>query len=319
MFFHHIRRNQEKALLNEIDRILAETKTKIPLVRNYRKRLEEPISYALNEVSNMISQIPGPMELDPKLWEEDPVLKAVFIGPDDFSRWLQSCERLKDAFEHVEATELFGLLVAEYKEKTFFGYEMDGDILQKDVRQSSVYFEDPQILVPATDLEIPRIELQHRILVMLFTRELEEISELKSWKEELQKQKTLLEFELGGKDKHNMKKAAPFRSDKDEEAEKVLRTIDQKLEQIGKNFDTPEGHLAQAVQILTNIRQYLRIDRFTIRLNGLGKKVKASSSEPFSEISMAEFIFSGAPRRVAIWARVKRSSMIEAGPRLKTH
>ena len=244
MFFHHTRRNQEKALLNEIDRILAETKTKIPLVRNYRKRLEEPISYALNEVSNMISQIPGPMELDPKLWEEDLVLKAVFIGQDDFYRWLQSCERLKDAFEHVEATELFGLLVAEYKEKTFFGYEMDGDILQKDVRQSSVYFEDPQILVPATDLEIPRIELQHRILVMLFTRELEEISELKSWKEELQKQKTLLEFELGGKDKHNMKKSAPFRSDKDEEAEKVLRTIDQKLEQIGKNFDTPEGHLA---------------------------------------------------------------------------
>lgn len=311
MPFHHARRSQEKAVLNEIDRILAETKTKIPLVGNYRKQLKEPISYALNEVSNMISQIPGPLELDPKRWGKDPVLKAVFVGSDDFSQWLKRCRRLRDAFEQGEAVELFGLLVAEYKEKTIFGYEMDGDILQKDVRQQSVFFENPKILVPAPDLETARKELQHRILVMLFTRELEEITELKSLKEELQKQKVLLEFELGGNEKHKMKKTAPFRSDKAEEAENVLRSIDQKIKQIGKNFDTPEGHLAQAVQILTDIRQHLQMDRFMIRLNDFGKKVKVSSSEPFSEIAMAEFTFSGAPEQRAVWTRVKRSTMID--------
>jgi len=310
MFLRHAKRNQEKALINEIDRILAETKTKIPLVRNYRKQLKEPISHALDEVSNMISQIPGPIELDPELWEKDPVLKAVFIGSDEFSQWLHSCRSLRDAFERTDAAELFGLLVAEYKEKTFFGYEMNGDILQRDVRLQSVFFEDPRILVPAPDLENARKELQHRILVMLFTHELDEISDLKSWKEELQKQKDLLEFELWGNEKPESEKAIPSGVDKADEAKKVLSDIDQKIEQIGKNLDTPEGHLAHVVRILTELRQHLRMDRFMIRLNSLGVKVKASSSESFSEISLAEFTFTGYPKRAAIWTRINKSSML---------
>jgi hypothetical protein len=227
----------------------------------------------------MISQIPGPIELDPELWEKDPVLKAVFIGSDEFSQWLHSCRSLRDAFEQTDAAELFGLLVAEYKEKTSFGYEMNGDILQRDVRLQSVYFEDPRILVPAPDLEIARQELQHRILVLLFTHELDEIADLKSWKEELQKQKDLLAFELWGNEKPESEKAIPSGVDKADEAKKVLSDLDQKIEQIGNNLDTPEGHLAHAVRILTELEQHLRMDRFMIRLNSLGIKVKASSSE----------------------------------------
>jgi hypothetical protein len=176
------KRNQEHALIKEIDRILAETKTKIPLVRNYRKKLIGPLSHALREVSTMISQIPGPLELDPQFWEKDPVLKAVFTGSDKFSQWLGSCKSLRDAFERTDAAELFGLLVADYKEKTFLGSEINGDIVRRDVRKKSVFFEDPRILVPAPDLELARKELQHRILVTLFTRELNEIADLNSWK-----------------------------------------------------------------------------------------------------------------------------------------
>jgi hypothetical protein len=71
-------RNQERALIEEIDRILSETKTKIPLVRNCCKKLKEPLSRALEEVSKLFAQIPGPLELDPELWEKDPVFKVVF-------------------------------------------------------------------------------------------------------------------------------------------------------------------------------------------------------------------------------------------------
>jgi hypothetical protein len=304
------KRNQEQDLINEIDRILAETKTKIPLVRNYRKKLKEPLSHALDELSTMISQIPGPLELDPELWEKDPVLKIVFTGSDKFSQWLESCESLRNVFKQTDAAELFGLLVADYNEKTSFGSEINGDILRRDVQHQSVFFEDPRILVPAPDLVLARKELQHRILVMLFTRELNEIADLKSWKEELQRQQDLLEFKLWGDEKPESGKTASASGDKTDEGKKILSAIDQKIEEIGKNLDTPKSHLAHLTRALMGLRQHLRIEHFTLRLNSLGIKVKASSSESFSEISLAEFTFSGSGKRAAIWTQVKRTSMV---------
>jgi hypothetical protein len=303
------RRDQEHVLINEIDRILAETKTKIPLVRNYRKQLKTPLSDALKEISSMIAQIPGPLELDLKLWEKDPVLRAVFTGPDQFSQWLGGCKSLRKAFERTEADELFGLLVADYKEKTSFGSEMNGDVLRRHVQQQSVFFEDPRILVPAPDLELARKELQHRILVMLFTRELNEIADLKSLKAELQKQQELLEFKLGGDENPESGRATSSDGDNANEAQEVLSAIDQKIEEIGKNLDTPESHLRHVTRALMGLRQHLRMDPFTLQLNSLGIKVKASALDAVKKISLAECTFTGSSKRAVIWMRAKRESM----------
>jgi len=302
-------RNRKKALINEIERILAETKTKIPLVRNYRKRLKEPVQHALKIVSEMTSQIPGPMDLDSSLWEIDPVLDAFFIRPDEFSRWLHSRTSLRNAFEQTNTAELFGLLVAEYKEKIFFGAETYGDIVRRDVRKLSVSFENPRILVPAQNLETARKKLHHRILAMMFTRELNEIADQKSIKKELEKQQDLLEFKIWGNKKPELRKSNAFDGDKATEAEKILSAIDRELEDIGKNLDTPESHLSHVTQALMHLRHHLKIDGFVLRLNDMGVKVKSSSREPCNKISLAEFTFTGSVRRVAIWTRIKRSSL----------
>ena len=306
---HSAEREREHALINEIDRIIAETKTKIPLVRNYRKQLKGPVLHALELVSMMVSRIPGPLELDPALWKKDPVLRIIFSGLDEFSQWLGSCSSLKDAFERTNSAELFGLLILDHKEKTFFGGEIEGEIVRRDVQKQAVYFENPRILVPAPDLEIARKELQHRILLMLFTRELKEIADLNSLKEELEKQQDLLELQLWVSEKPESGKATPADAGKADEAGKVLKDIDREIEEIGKDPDTPESHLAHVTHALMDLRQHLQIDRFNLRLNSLGVKVKASSSEPFSEISLAECTFTGSPKRAGIWTRIKRSSL----------
>jgi|GEM_PF-3771565 len=302
-------RHREKALINEIERILAETKTKIPLVRNYRKLLRQPVQHALKVVSEMASNIPGPMDLDSAQWESDPVLEAFFMKPDEFSRWLRGRISLRNSFEQTNTAELFGLLVAEYKEKIFFGAETCGEIVRRDVCKQSVCFENPRILVPAPDLEMARKELQHRILVMLFTRELKEIADQKSIKKELEKQHDLLEFKIWGNKKPESRKSNAVDGDKSTEAEKILSAIDRELDNISKNLDTPENHLSRVNQTLMNLRHHLKIDSLVLRLNDMGVKVTSSSREQFNNISLAEFTFTGSPRKVAIWTRIKRSSM----------
>jgi hypothetical protein len=118
-----------------------------------------------------------------------------------------------------------------------------------------------------------------------------------------------LEFKLWGDEKPESEKAVSSDGNEADEAKKVLSAINQKIEEIEKNTDTPESHLAHVTHALMGLRQHLRMDNFTLRLNSLGVKVKASSSESFSEISLAGFTFKRSSKRAAIWTRAKRASL----------
>ena len=297
-------RQHEEALINEINRILSETKTKIPLLPHYQKKLKEPVHTAWGIIDNMMSHIPGPITIDPANWGKSPVLNAIFSGPDEFSNWLSHCHALQDAFQQTDANELFGLLVTEYHEKKSLGVAMVGDVVQKDVLQKSVYFEDPKILVPQPDLETAKIEIRHRILVILFTRELEEIADLKALTEELEKQQETLEILLQNRKKHSKEE-----DDTDKGAKQIISDIDRKIDSIGGHPDSPEGHLQHVIEVLMNIEKHINMTPIVLRLNNLGIEVDKSSSEPFDEISFAECTFTGEHRRTVIWTRIDRKSL----------
>lgn len=304
---YHEKRLHEEALISEIDRILSETKTKIPLVPHYRKKLKEPVGLALKTITRMTAKIPGPILLDPAHWGKSPVLNAVFTGPDEFFRWIDTCGALQNAFKENNSDELFGLLVAEYKQKTTLGVALMGDIVQRDVRQESVSFEDPQIVVVQPDLDTAEKEVRHRILVMLFLHELDEIADLKSLTEELEKQQDVLKIKLS-----RMKSMGPANTadaKTEMEAQRIINAIDHKIEGIGRRPDTPESHLEHVVEVLMNMDRYLSMTPFTLRLNSLGIRVTASSSESFDEISFAECTFTGFHKRAAIWVQINRASL----------
>lgn len=299
-------KKQEKVLINEINRILSETKTKIPLVPNYLGKLKKPVLLALETITAMTAQIPGPVNLDPAFWEKSPELKAIFTSHDEFLRWFDNCSSVQNAFKQYNSDKLFGLLIAEYKEKTYFGVESTGGIVQKDVLQKSVSFEDPMIVVLQPDLKSAQKELQHRILVMLFLHELEEIADLKSLEEELERQQDILEIKLSGGKKYNPDK--PDNNKTAMEAKQIINDIHRKIEEIGRNPDTPESHLRHVTEVLTNIDRNVKMTPFTIRLNNLGILVKSSSLEPYDEISFAECTYTGSPKKAVIWVQINRSS-----------
>ncbi|MFH2045545.1 MAG: hypothetical protein ABIK92_10415 [Pseudomonadota bacterium] len=303
---HREHNKQEKALINEINRILSETKTKIPLVPNYLSKLKKPILLALETITSMTAQIPGPINLDPALWEKSPVPKAIFTSHDEFLRWFVNCSSVQNAFKQYNSDKLFGLLVAEYQEKTSFGVDRTGEIIQKDVQQKSVSFEDPMIVVLQPDQKTAQKELQHRILVMLFLNELEEIADLKSLEKELEIQQDILKIKLSGEKKYNPEK--PDTNKSASEAKQIINDINRKIEEIGRNPDTPESHLRHVTEVLTNIDRNVKMTPFTIRVNSLSILVKASSLEPFDELSFAECTYTGSPKKAVIWVQIDRSS-----------
>ncbi len=300
---HRLRREakaQEDQLLQEIKRIVSETGTRIGSVGNYPQRLKTPVEKASSSIKASVDQIPAYLTFDLAQWHKEPALALFFSGSDDFDAWFKRCDALKKAFQANDPAELFGLLIGDYKEKSFLGFEMEGNFAKKDVPQTAVYFDNVHCLVPSPELAQSKQALQHRILAMLFTQELNEISDLESVRQELEKQQALLEFVLSGVEKESTQNG------KDQQTAALLHDIEKQIKQMGKDQDTPEGHLKHISEALMNLDRHLSVNPLNLRVNSLGIKVKASSQEPYNEVIMAECTVSNIPRRAAVWCRIRK-------------
>jgi hypothetical protein len=304
---------EEDAALDEIDRIALETDSTILPVRRFRKKILPSVRNAMAYISGLIVQVPGPVDFDPDRWNHDPLLRAMFISREELIGVLQSTKELKNLFRRTNASQAFAILVAEPKEKIFFGTEKNGEIVRRDVPQKSVFFEDFKVFAPAVDLAETRLQVQHRALVSLFSHAVEKITDLQLWKEELEKQQELLEFKVRQPEDTDVKtdsKHAEADDNQTQKSLKVLRDINRKLKEIKAELDTPEDRLKHLDAVLLNPEQYLRIERVALKLSRLGIRLKPSSTEPANEFTVAEFELGKEPKQVLVWIRVKQSSVL---------
>ena len=252
------------------------------------------------------------MDLDPGRWDEDPLLRAMFISREELTGVLQSSKVLKNFFKRTNESQAFAMLVADRKEKNFFGIEKNGEIVRRDVPQKAVFFENFKVIDPAADLAETRLQVQHRALVSFFTQTFEKITDLQLWKEELEKQRKLLEFKVQQPETDlptdlNHTEAGDNQT---QESLEVLSDIKRKLEEIKADLDTPEDRLEHLNAVLLNPEQHLRLETVSLKLSRLGIRLDPSSTEPANEFTVAEFEMGQALKRAVVWVRVERASVL---------
>jgi hypothetical protein len=304
---------REDAVLDEIETILRETDSTILPVRRFRKKIVPSVEHAMEYISGLIPQVSGPVDFDPGRWDHDPLLRAMFISREELTGVLKSSKALKDFFRRTNESRAFAMLMAERKEKKFFGTEKNGEIFRRDVPQKAVYFEDFKVVAPAADLAQTRLQVQQRALACLFTQAFERITDLQLWKEELEKHRELLEFKVQqpeNKDLNTDLSHTGADDNQTQESLEVLRDINRKLEEIKAQLDTPEDHIEHLNTILLNPEQYLRIETVSFKLSRLGIRLDPSSTEPANEFTMAEFEMGQAMKRAVVWVRAGRASVL---------
>ncbi|NJL59161.1 MAG: hypothetical protein HC887_05450 [Desulfobacteraceae bacterium] len=89
---------------------------------------------------------------------------------------------MKDFFQKTDSSRCCALLVMNYRDKKIFGTEMDGEIIKREVLQTSVDFSDHEIVAPMISEEETRKELSLRALAMLAAHSLQDILSLIAWK-----------------------------------------------------------------------------------------------------------------------------------------
>ncbi|HUV77390.1 MAG TPA: hypothetical protein VMW06_04965 [Desulfobacterales bacterium] len=303
---------REAAVLEEIERIVLKTDSTILPVHRFRKKILPSVRHAMRYISGLIPIVPGPVDLDPGRWDEDPLLRAMFISREELIGVLQSSKALKNFFQRMNASQAFAILVADRREKNFFGTEKNGEIVRRDVPQKAVFFENFKVIDPAADLAETRLQVQHRALVSLFTQAFEKITDLQLWKEELEKQRALLEFKVQQPKTDLQSDLNPTEAgdNQTQESLEVLSDINRKLEEIKADLDTPEDRLEHLNAVLLNPEQHLRLETVPLKLSRLGIRLAPSSTEPANEFTVAEFEMAQARKRAVVWVRVERASVL---------
>ena len=306
-------RKREAAVLDEIERIAREIDSTILPVSRFRKKMLPSVRHTMQYISGLIPQVPGPVDLDPGSWDDDPLLRALFINREELIGVLQSGKALKNFFRRTKASQAFAMLVADRKEKKFFGIEKNGEIVRRDVPQKAVFFEDFKVFAPAIELDETRLQTQHLALVTLFRQAFEKITDLQVWKEELEKQKELLEFKVKQSDisePESELKQADASDNQMQETLHVLSDINRKLKEIEAELDTPEHRLSHLCSILKSPEQHLELKAVSYKLSRLGIRLESSSKEPANEFTVAEFEVGQDLKQVLLWIRVERVSVL---------
>ena len=299
-------------VLDEIERISWEIDSTILPVRGFRKKILPSVRHAMEYISLLVPQIPGPVDFKADRWDQDPLLRAMFMSREELIGVLQSSKELKNFFRRTNASQAFAILVAERKEKKFFGTEKNGEIVRRDVPQKAVFFEDFKVFAPAADLAQTRLQVQHRALVSLFNQAFEEITDLQRWKEELERQQELMEFKIQHPEDTDPKTDLYHTKADDKQTQESLEALGDitgKLEEIKAELDTPEARIEHLNAILMNPEQYLRLETVSLKLSRLGILLDPSSTEPANEFAVAEFELGKEPKQALVWIRVGQPSV----------
>lgn len=306
-------RKREAAVLDEIERIVLKIDSTILPVHSFRKKILPSVRHAMQYISGLIPQVPGPLDFDPGRWKDDPLLRAMFISREELISVLHSSKALKNFFRLTNALQAFALLVAERKEKIFFGIEKNGDIVRRDVPQKAIFFEDFKVFAPAIELAEANLQIQQVALTTLIRQAFEEITDLQLWKEELEKQRDLLEFKVKRSDISEPKfelKHSDATDNQMKETLKVFSDIKRKLKEIETELDTPENRFSHLCSILKNPEQHLELKAVSYKLSRLGILLESSSTEPANEFTLAEFEMGQDVKQVLLWIRVERGSVL---------
>jgi len=169
------------------------------------------------------------------------------------------------------------------------------------------------VFAPAADLAQTRLQVQHRALVSLFTQAFEKITDLQLWKEDLEKQRQLLEFKVQQPEDTDLKMDLNHTESDDnqtQESLEVLGDITRKLEEIKAQLDTPEDCIEHLNAILLNPEQHMRLETVSLKLSRLGIRLDPSSTEPANEFTVAEFELGKEPKQALVWIRVEQPSVL---------
>jgi hypothetical protein len=313
-----VARAREEEILLAIEHVVDAINPKLRAVSRYRKKLRQPVERALAYSTEIVAAVPGPVDVNRALWSRDPMLRAFFSGVEDMRQVLSRNREIHDFFAGDDASgqqHCYALLNMQCSERTVMGVERSGDIIKRDVLQTSVSFKDRRVVKPGPSESQLRQELEKRAFEVLVAYVLECITRLITDRHSLREQQLLLDMQLR---LAQAKKAglSPLLEEKENEAEDIealqqrQQHMRQASEQAGARLMTLDDYIDRISEVLGNPERHFRVRHICMRLNQMNIKLDEKAAESGNELELAEALLGEQLKRILLIIKFPRNELL---------
>lgn len=301
-------RQRRQALLKSVEEVVEIVDPIIRLARSYRKTLLPSVETAVTYCDHLVRSLPGPVRLHRSSYHDDPLVKALFLSPDEMENILRNA---RNAGIPGTGQEVFALLTMTKTEKTIYGHKQQGEIILRDVPMQAVTFIDHRVVAPAADLQETEIQLQQRSLEILASVAMEKIASLRSNLAELRERRARLSsmhrilfgkrctFEMFAQpEQENVQKVNELKA--------LLSETEMEIELARKEIDTPDDTMGHLVRLMDLAADILVLRQHSLRLNWMNVIVEEGDEAEFHQIDLAELTLNQELQRSAVLVRFDR-------------
>ena len=279
-FLHHLfggvdnGRYPESLVDEAIERAVDSTDPWLRGVSGYRKRLRPAVVRAIDHVVDLVERLPPPLAAGFAAYEDDPQLRAYFMSTNEMRKVYGGDPSLAE-FRRQSGnppSQVFALLMMQKQEGVTLGAELKGEIVMRDVAQTTVTFEGHRLLDPSGDETMTRRHLMRRAFDHLLGMALGRITSVKSERDDLERRRALLGAKLNLLQRGGMGFDTTAASGEISVAslEKELEKIDSQFNELGGDDEVLDMYLAIAVEILGAPEKQLWASRETLIVDRLG-------------------------------------------------
>ncbi len=316
------RRLHERGIELAVERIVSQSNPALRGLGSYRRRLKPVAARLLEHVQSLEANVPGPIDVDPATWAQDPLVNALFGNVESIRRAV-SGPAVRDWLEanpSETGDHLYALLVAWPRERTQLGMELVGDHVQRDVKQRTLSFADHELFGLGADMDETRRSLAQQLADLLVSIGIGRIAEQEDRMVDLETALRKLRIKLkvvnprvGGADL--VLSGSSHHLAERERLEQQIRTLEKDLADASRGLGDIQQYLERLAEVLDHPEQELTLERMTLWVDRMNI-VRDRADPDAREITLSRARRRDQAGRIAQFIRFPRSLVITQEERL---
>jgi hypothetical protein len=188
----------EDALVREAcERVVQLANPRLRFARRYRQRLTPALHTAMDYAHSLVANVPPALDASPAAWQASGSMRAFFATGEEVLRTFSQLPELRAWFDaNPTHGEVYTVLSMVLVERHVLGAALEGDIVRRDVPQTTVSFTDHRArMFGASEAQL-RDEIERRIVDQLSLSALVSATDDASQREVLEQERALLRMRL---------------------------------------------------------------------------------------------------------------------------
>lgn len=266
-----------------IERAVDGIDPRLRAVPGYQKKMRAAVVHAIDYIVDLIDSLPEPLAINNACFSSDPELAAFFTSATRVQEILSLDPRLNHwlASENEPSQQVIMLILMELKEHNSFGMALEGDMLRREVAQTTVNFTHHQLLDPATAEQESRRLLKRRGFDHLLTLALKRVASAHSQRSDLEQERAILRRKYTSLSNCCWGFTEPDKHEAvdPQSLQQKLQKIESQLMALGAGTGLLDTHLDIAIEVLSQAEQNIWLSNRSLILDRMHVKQEQTSDE----------------------------------------